>query len=243
MSKKIIVIVGTGKGLGNHIGMKFGHEGFTVVLMARNGESLKTYEQEFAAEGIETYVHEADAAAPESLTVALDWVKEKLGTPDVLVYNVGITGMDDPNTMNNAELMRHYQIDVTSAYHCVQKVVTEEFANKKGAILFTGGGLAMYPFAQFIPLSLDKAALRTLSFILHDDLKSKGIFVGTVTVCGTIGIDAFFAPARIAEAFWNMYLERNTREVVYEYPELKGTSLNASDYWAKVYALKGSKGE
>lgn len=239
MNKKIIVVVGAGQGLGNHVAKRFGQEGFAVILMARNNQSLKAYEQEFTAEGIETYIHEADAAVPESLTIAFDWIKRKFGTPDVLVYNVGITAMDEPGKMDSAELMRHYQIDVASAYHCVQQVATEEFSRKHGAILITGGGLAMYPLVQFTLLSLDKAALRALSYLLYEELKPRGIFVGTVTVCGTIGIDTFFAPARIAETFWNMYHERNVCEVVYEYPALKGTDNEAPAYWAKVFGLKG----
>ncbi len=43
--KKTIFIVGAGKGLGTAIGRKFGANDFRVVLMARNAENLKAYEQ------------------------------------------------------------------------------------------------------------------------------------------------------------------------------------------------------
>jgi len=237
MDKKTIVVVGAGQGLGNHVAKRFGKEGFRVVLMARNKESLNRYQQEFTNEGIETYVHEADAKRPETLDTAFAWMKQQLGTPDVLVYNVGITAADEPDKMDNAELMRHYQIDVASAWHCVQLIMDEEFRRKQGTILFTGGGLAIYPLASFVPLSIDKAALRTLAYLLHDELKPKGIFVGTVTVCGSIGIDTYFAPARMAETYWQMYKERSACEVRYEYPELKGNDLSIQDYWTKVYEL------
>lgn len=100
MDKKTIVVVGAGQGLGNHVARRFGKAGFRVVLMARKGESLKHYQQEFAADGIETHVHKADAERPETLADAFAWVKERLGTPDILVYNVGHngggrTGQDD----------------------------------------------------------------------------------------------------------------------------------------------------
>lgn len=117
------------------------------------------------------------------------------------------------------------------------KAHAQEFAGKNGTVILTGGGLATHPTAGFIPLSLDKAALRTLAYILHDELKPQGIFVGTVTVCGSIGIDTYFAPARIAEAYWQMYKERGAYEVRYEYPELKGCELPAGEYWKKVYEL------
>ena len=107
MDKKTIVVVGAGQGLGNHVAKRFGKEGFCVVLMARNGESLKRYQQEFAEDGIETFVHEADAEHPETLDTAFTWAKQQFGTPDVLVYNVGITAADEPDKMTSAELMRH----------------------------------------------------------------------------------------------------------------------------------------
>ena len=122
MDKKTIVVVGAGQGLGNHMAKRFGKEGFRVVLMARNGESLKRYQQEFTEDGIETFVHEADAEHPETLDTAFAWAKQQFGTPDVLVYNVGITAADEPDKMTSAELMRHYQIDVASAWHCARLV-------------------------------------------------------------------------------------------------------------------------
>ena len=130
MDKKTIVVVGAGQGLGNHVAERFGKEGFRVVLMARGEQSLKAYAQEFAAKGIEAHTYAVDAARPETLIAALGQAKQQFGAPDVLIYNVGITAADDPAAMDNAELMRHYQVDVASAYDCVRQVATEEFAGK-----------------------------------------------------------------------------------------------------------------
>lgn len=215
MDKKTIVVVGAGQGLGNHVAKRFGREGFRVILMARNEQALKGYEQKFAAEGIETHSFVADAERPETLTKAFEQVIQQLGTPDVLVYNVGITTPDKPGQIDNSELLRRYQVDVASAYHCISQVVDEEFGQKKGTILVTGGGLALYPSVAYLPLSLDKAALRAMVYALHEALKLRNIFVGTVTVCGAIGGDGFFAPSRIAESYWKMYNERGACEIVY----------------------------
>lgn len=215
MEKKTIVVVGAGQGLGNHVAKRFGKEGFRVILMARNEQALKAYEQEFTAEGIKTCTHAVDAAWQDTLTEALRWVKRTFGAPEVLVYNVGITVPDEPGKIDGKELMRRYQVDVVSAYHCICQVADEEFSRKKGTILVTGGGLALYPSAAYLPLSLDKAALRAMVYALHEALKPQDIFVGTVTVCGAIGGDGLFAPSRIAESYWKMYNERGACETVY----------------------------
>lgn len=215
MDKKTIVVVGAGQGLGNHVAERFGKEGFRVVLMARSGQSLQAYEKEFADKGIETHTYAVDAANPETLVAALGQVKQQFGTPDVLIYNVGITTPDEPGRMDSAELMRHYQVDVASAYTCVSAVLTDEFAKKNGAIFLTGGGLALFPNVAYLPLSLDKAAIRALAIALHNEWKPKGVYVGTVTVCGAIGGSEYFDPARIAETYWKMYCERGECETVY----------------------------
>jgi NAD(P)-dependent dehydrogenase (short-subunit alcohol dehydrogenase family) len=214
--KKTIIIVGAGKGLGNAIARKFGKHDFRVILIARSEAALKEYEEEFTKEGIEVFTHAADVAKPETLTTAFNNVKAKFGIPDVLVYNVGITGLDVPGTVNSEKLMQHYQIDVASAYHSVQQVVSEEFGKKNGVIILTGGGLALNPYACYTPLSLDKAALRAMAFLLHDELKPQGIFLGTVTIAGAITPNTPFAPELIAEKYWDMYNDRQEKEVLFQ---------------------------
>ena len=213
--KKTIIVVGAGKGLGNHIAKKFGQNDFRVILMARNKESLEECEKELSVEGIESYSYAADAANVDTLTSSFDCIKEKFGTPDILIYNIGITTADQPGAMNSEKLMQHYQVDVASAYHCVQQIVSDDFAQKKGTIILTGGIVGIKPIGDYTPLSLDKAALRALAFILNHDLKDKGIFVGLVTVTGVITPNTHFDPKLIAESYWKMYNERNECEVLY----------------------------
>ena len=92
---------------------------------------------------------------------------------------------------------------------------TEEFAKKNGAILITGGGLGIYPFAGYLPLSMDKAALRAMVQALSPVLAEKGIYIGTVQVTNTIGSNEKYAPKTIAEEFWKLYTDRDKFEIVY----------------------------
>lgn len=92
--KKTIFVLGAGNGCGNRVAEKFGQNDFRVVLMARNAEHLAAYEAEFKEKGIEVYTKVADASKPHSVTRAFDELKAQFATPDVLFYNVGITGLD-----------------------------------------------------------------------------------------------------------------------------------------------------
>ncbi|MCM1230807.1 MAG: SDR family NAD(P)-dependent oxidoreductase [Ruminococcus flavefaciens] len=214
--KKTIFIVGAGKGLGNAIGRKFGENDFRVVLMSRNSDSLNSYAEEFKAKGIEVYTKVADASDDNTMTAVLNEAVAEYGIPDVFAYNVGVTSPD--STLENGvtpEILRErYQVDVVGAYHCIQQIATEDFAKKNGAIFVTGGGLAMYPSAEYLPLSMDKAALRAMIQALHPVMQEKGIFLGTLTVCNVITEGSSCAPEILAEKYWQQYTERKNWEII-----------------------------
>ncbi len=213
--KKTIVVIGAGKGLGNGVAEKFGHNDFCVVLMARSEEHLKEYAADFEAKGIEVYTQAADVADFGAFAETFRKVVKVYGMPDVLFYNVGITVADEEVEISAQTLIDRYVVDVAGAYNCIRLADTEEFAEKKGAVLITGGGLALQPYAGYLPLSMDKAALRAMVQALSPVLKEKGIYFGTVQVTGTIGSNDFYAPKTIAEEFWKLYTERETSEIVH----------------------------
>ncbi len=215
--KKTIFVLGAGNGCGNRVAEKFGKNDFRVVLMARNPEHLASYEAEFKEKGIEVYTKVADASKHYSVTRAFDELKSQFGTPDVLFYNVGITGLDSEikGEKDVDLLMDRYMVDVAGAYHAIQQVLGKEFSEKKGTILVTGGGLAMYPMYDYLPLSMDKAALRAMCLALHEELKKQDVFLGTVTVTGVIAPGQPCDPALLAEDFWKLYTDRADCEIVH----------------------------
>ena len=218
MDKKTFVIVGAGKGLGNAIAKEFAGHDFRVVLIARIREHLEEYKAEFENEGIETYIKIGDAAKPETLIKALDEIKDELGVPDVYVYHVGIT-TPDPEEITNDLLMKRYQVDVASAYVTTDHLAKDpEFGKKNGTVIFTGGGFAKtfatIPFLK--PLCIDKAAMNAACIVLHDTLKDKGIFVGSILVSGVIDPqDERYAPKLIAKEYWKMYENKTEYQVQY----------------------------
>lgn len=215
--KKTIFVLGAGNGCGNRVAEKFGKNDFRVILMARNEEHLAAYETEFKEKGIEVYTKVTDASKPYMVTKAFDELKAQFGTPDVLFYNVGITGLDTEMKVSKDFdlLMERYRVDVAGAYHAITQVLSEDFSQKNGAILVTGGGLSLYPMYDYLPLSMDKAALRAMCLALHEELKKQNVYLGTVTVTGVIAPGEKCDPTLLAEDFWKLYTERKDCEVVH----------------------------
>ena len=215
--EKTIFVVGAGKGLGNAVARKFGENGFRVVLMCRSAEHLASYQKEMQSGGTKVETQMMDTADQTALAAAMQQAVQAYGMPDVLFYNVGITTADQelPGGMTAEVMQQHYQVDVLGAYTCIRQVLGEEFSKKQGAILITGGGLAMYPSADYLPLSMDKAALRAMVMALHPVCQAQGVFLGSVQVCNTIGGSEKYMPEKIADQFWKLYQDRTDAEIIY----------------------------
>lgn len=239
---KTAVIIGAGAGLGFGLAKKFRNEDFTVMLLARNEGALKEMCERL---GDNAFYKTADASDSENLKKVIEEIKTEFGTPDVVIYNVGITIPDD-EYLTAETLVDHFRADVAGAYTTAVTFADEKFAERKGAIIFTGGGLAMYPSDGFIPLSIDKAALRSLAYILHNKYIKNGVFVGIVEICGSINASPYFSADNITEAYWQMYLKRDKCEYAYETPELTSQNNeygkfenNSATYWGEVYKFIG----
>ncbi len=216
MEKKLIVVVGAGTGVGNAVAKKFGSQNFRVVLVARRQEALTTYVEEFREQDIEAYAVVADASNMTSLTEAFAQIKKNYGTTDVLVYNAAFMEGGRPTTLTAESLLAHYQVDVVGALHAALQVIPDQIKNKSGTILFTGGGFAQYPSADYAAMSIDKAALRNLALTMAEEVKPQGIFVGIVTIAGMVAPETHFSPDLIAQTYWDMHIRKAQHEVVYQ---------------------------
>ena len=215
---KIVVIVGAGKGMGNHIGERFAQEGFKVVLMARRQAALDEYIAEFATKGYEAYSKVIDVTDTNSLTTAFNEIQRDLGTVDVMVYNAALMQGGKLTEMSSDELMKHYQIDVASALHCVHQVLPKQIEQHSGSLLFTGGLFGVHPNENldYAGISIGKAALRSVALMLNAELKGKGIYSGIVQIMGVVGSNEHFSPKNIAETYWKLYTEKTNFEYIYD---------------------------
>ena len=213
--EKMIFVIGAGSGLGNGVAEKFARQGFKLVLMARNEERLAGYAAYFADKGYDAETKMVDVTDFSAFAQTFQTAVQEYGTPNVVFYNVGITAPDDKSKLDAQTLVDHYIADVAGAYNVIKLAVTEDFAAKKGAILVTGGGLALQPYIDYLPLSMDKAALRAMVQALAPSLKERDIYIGTVQVTGRIGSNEHFSPKTIAEKFWELYERQETHEIVY----------------------------
>lgn len=213
MTQKLLLIVGAGPGIGLSTAKKFGREGFIVALIARRESALKKYEEELSNLGIEAKGFTGDISSEVSLRASIESVLKTYGKIDVLLYNAAAGKPGKPTDLNAEDLISDFNISVVGALTTVKASLPYI---EKGAILMTGGGLALTPYADFASLSIGKSGIRSLARSLHQELSPKGIYVGTLTIKGFVKEGTYYSAENIADAFYRMYQNQDEAEIIFE---------------------------
>lgn len=213
---KTIIIIGAGPGNGLEIAKRFGKEGFHVVCAARKTETLSAVVSALKEEGIEAVGVECDASRRQDIESLMSWTVEQYGQVDVLHYNASMLHQASVLEVEAEQVAREFEIDVLGALHAAQLVAPAMIERGEGTILMTGGGTALHPIKSLPGLSIGKAGLRQLVYMLNETLADKGVYVGTVTIAGTVERGGFFDPAHIADAFYELYETRDQVERVFK---------------------------
>jgi NAD(P)-dependent dehydrogenase (short-subunit alcohol dehydrogenase family) len=220
---KVILVAGFGTGISDSVARRFGKEGYSVAIVARTPAHLAKAEHTLKEAGIETKGFPCDLSDVEAVRRLVPQVQSALGPIAVLHWNAYLTQAGDLTTASTEELRRVLDVGVHGFLAAVQEALPDLKA-QKGAILVTGGGLCFYDANVdaaagswgAMGLAVAKAAQHKLTGLLHQKLKSDGVYVGEVTVTGTVKNTDFdrkhgggtLDPDKIAERFWDLAQRR-----------------------------------
>ncbi len=210
---KVCAIVGAGAGVGLSVAKRFAAEGFDLALLKRDVTSLQAEIAELEAGGTSVRAYPLDVAELGSIPQVFERIVAEMGQPQVMVYNTGVMKPQQPSELSAEAFMADFTVNTIAGLMCAQQVIPAMRKAKQGTILFTGGGLALYPQPQYAALSVAKAGLRSLCYCLAAELQPDNIRVGTVTIAGMVQPDTHFDPDLIAEKYWLLHTQSVTDDV------------------------------
>jgi NADP-dependent 3-hydroxy acid dehydrogenase YdfG len=217
---KTIIVAGYGPGISNSVAEKFGQEGFSVALVARNPERLAAGVKALAAKGIKAQAFPTDLGQVEDVRALAGKVKSALGPVTALHWNAYGAGAGDLTTASTEEIRGVYEVAVVGLLTLVQTALPDLEA-QQGSILVTNGGLGFFdPQVDAAAVSWGVMGLAVANAAKHKAValiakKLEGrVYVGEVVVTGTVKGTAFdkgsatLDPNMIAGKFWELHAQR-----------------------------------
>jgi NAD(P)-dependent dehydrogenase (short-subunit alcohol dehydrogenase family) len=152
-----------------------------VALAARRADKLaalctETGAQAFACDA-------TDASQVEQLFLS---VEQRIGAPDVVVYNASSRSRGPLADLVPAEVEQAIAVSAFGGFLVAQQAVRRMLPKGHGAVLFTGASASVKGYPQSAPFAMGKFALRGLAQSMARELAPQGIHVAHFVIDGGI---------------------------------------------------------
>lgn len=223
MATKTLLVCGYGPGISSAVAEKFGSEGFSIALVARNADRLSKGVETLQAKGVKAAAFPTDLADPAAVRRLVGQVRSKLGPITVIHWNAYASGAGNLLTSDPAELGRGLEVAIGGLVVALQEALPDLKQQKDSALLVTNGGFGLFDpqvdaFAartESMGLAVANSAKHKLVGLLAEALRPEGVYVGEVMVLGTVkgtawdSGNATLEPSAIARKFWDLYSARS----------------------------------
>ncbi|MFZ8756768.1 SDR family NAD(P)-dependent oxidoreductase [Microbacterium sp. HMH0099] len=204
----VIAIIGAGPGLGAAVARRFGREGFSIALIARDLAKLDSIVAALGSEGVTAKAYSADVRVPAELEDALGRAAADLGPVSVLQYSP-LPSRDylKPVLELTPELATEaVQFSLLGLISSVRAVLPAMRESGDGSIILINGGTSVKARAGFAGTSVAFPAESAYGEMLHEALADEGVRVAQLVIPGAIprlqlpnGIDD------VADRIWDLH--------------------------------------
>ncbi len=214
-SVPVAVVLGVGPGLGAALARRFA-QGYAVAINARSAEYLHTLVKEIQGVGGQALAFPADVSDRTQVEAAFAMIRERLGQPEVLLYNAGSGTWGTIMDITPEQYETAWRVNAYGAFLSAKAVAPDMIARGRGTMLFTGATAGVKAGPKSVAFGPAKFALRGLVQSLARDLGPKGIHVAWINVDGVIDIpgrrarlshlaeEDLLKPEAIAETYWHL---------------------------------------
>lgn len=180
LSGRVALVTGASQGIGRACALKLAQGGAAVALAARHQQRLEEVAQQIINSGGTAAVFPVDIGDEEQIKSAFKAVLGQFGKIDVLVNNAGITHDQLVMRMKRADWDSVLNTNLTSAYLCIQQVVSSMLKQRWGRIVNITSIFGQMGQAGQANYASSKAGLIGLTMAIAREVGSRNITCNAV---------------------------------------------------------------
>jgi NAD(P)-dependent dehydrogenase (short-subunit alcohol dehydrogenase family) len=185
LANKVIIITGSGSGIGRSTALLFAKEGAAVVVNDLDIEKGTETVKEIQASGGLAIFIQADVTNAEAVKAMVDQVIAEFGRVDVLFNNAGISGVGALHEVEPDAWDRVMNVNTRGVYLPSKYVLPHMMERKSGVIINMSSCVAEIGLARRAVYSASKGAILALTKSMQVDYASYNIRVNAL-LPGTI---------------------------------------------------------
>jgi NAD(P)-dependent dehydrogenase (short-subunit alcohol dehydrogenase family) len=162
----------------------FAKAGLKIALAARSTAKLDAVARETGAT-----TFSCDAVDRDQVVALFDAATDKIGAPDVVVYNASYRARGPLVELDPPEVEKALAVTAFGGFLVAQEAARRMLPQRHGAMLLTGASASVKGYAQSAPFAMGKFALRGLAQSMARELAPQGIHVAHFVIDGGIRSD------------------------------------------------------
>jgi NAD(P)-dependent dehydrogenase (short-subunit alcohol dehydrogenase family) len=175
------LVVGAGSGISAAFARAVASAGLKVGLAARDVEKLASLADETGA-----HTFAVDASEPEAVARLFAAADERLGEPDVVLFNASARAHGPIADLDPEAVRKAIEISAFGGFLTVREAARRMIPKGRGAILLTGASASVKGYPHSAAFAMGKFALRGLAQSTARELGPKGIHVAHFIIDGGV---------------------------------------------------------
>lgn len=180
LNSKIALVTGASRGIGNAIALGLAKAGATVVGTATSTQGAEAISRIFEEEGLSGRGMVLNIADSDSVDKVFEEMAEKVGAPQILVNNAGITADNLFLRMKEEEWSKVINTNLTGVFRLIQSCLRPMIKARWGRIVNITSIVGAIGNAGQANYAAAKAGLIGLTKSLAREVGSRGITVNAV---------------------------------------------------------------
>lgn len=180
LNSKIALVTGASRGIGNAIALGLAKAGATVIGTATTAQGAEAISTTFENEGLSGRGIVLNIADADSVHKVFEEIQEKVGAPQILVNNAGITADNLFLRMKEEEWSKVIDTNLTGVFRLIQSCLRPMIKARWGRIVNITSVVGAIGNAGQANYAAAKAGLIGLTKSLAREVGSRGITVNAV---------------------------------------------------------------
>ncbi|MBI9032321.1 3-oxoacyl-[acyl-carrier-protein] reductase [bacterium] len=175
MKDKVVLITGSGRGIGFGIAQKFAEMQAKTVILDINQEIVDKAVDELKKLDLMAYGYALDVTNSDLVETVLKQINQDLGSLDVLINNAGITKDNLLMRMKESEWDAVINVNLKGTYNCTQKICRYMMKQKSGVIINIASVIGIMGNAGQANYAASKGGIIALTKSTAKELASRNI--------------------------------------------------------------------
>ncbi|XP_033016522.1 estradiol 17-beta-dehydrogenase 11-like [Lacerta agilis] len=183
VSGQIVLITGSGHGLGRATAYEFARRQCKLVLLDINKNGVEETAEECRRLGVTAHAFVVDCSKKEEIYSAAEKVKKEIGDVHILMNNAGVISPTDVLSTEDQAIQKMFEVNILAHYWTAKAFLPTMMKNNHGHIITvaSAGGHIVAPFlvaycsSKFAAVGLHRALTEELSALKKDGVKTSCI--------------------------------------------------------------------